>query len=59
MLLHPLCTALEFSDVLDLISSHYKESQHGTRRRPGDSFIKRDSCPLDPRKISNYKVEYL
>ncbi len=33
MLLHLLCTALEFSDVLDFISSHYRESQYGTRRR--------------------------
>jgi hypothetical protein len=33
MLLHPLCTAMEFFDVLGLISNHYRESQHGTRRR--------------------------
>jgi len=32
MLLDPLCTAREFSDVSGIISNHYRESQHGTRR---------------------------
>lgn len=29
----PICAAPEFSDVPSLISRHYRESQHGTRRR--------------------------
>jgi len=33
MLLDPLCTAREISDASDLISNHYRESQHGTHRR--------------------------
>jgi len=33
MLLHPLCTAMELSEVPGIISSHYRESQPGIRWR--------------------------